>query len=657
MRCLGDASDITLFVGAGISVPSGAPNFERLRDCFLAPLLDGPIAKGLTMELFSPELLFAALDDGRASTRQTIRREMWRQIETLEPGPNHAAIAALGAAGARVWTTNFDTLIERAAERLGIPCTVVAPPLLPSAADGVELGRLVIIKPHGSFPLTGDPAREPAVHDYELLFRATDVWRQLGTAWVDQLVHDFTDRSVRLFGYRGADLDVVPALLEALPGARDTEWWEGSWALDNAAALERRFGRVSGTLAVRTSDDPSLHLQKLASDRAPRFDPSVVPLLVGPTTTSRPCGTTPQTWTARARIRGQFRGAVAARKAYARAIAVDPWELKRAAAWRLIRSTGYDRPAAGAAMLAGLRMASPIMGRRFPEAVWALYATLLDSRPLASTDEADLHRLRSSPLAGHAVMLVRIASKEKLLGRLDDAAAHLRTALDELASRERPNPPLEAMATYNLAWTERQRGALDARRAVMADVDRRLAHIGFNWAAWLQIDAALLSLDAGDPDAAHTLLDGPFLRFARERIRHPAYLADEAQAKALLRWHRDGPDGVEEELLHALRLARQATGGRLGFTAVDTLTLLGELARTKGRRSEMRRRLDQASSATRSALQQARIELVRTVAADDVTALAVAATSFQRQGFGLLSWSAEALLNGSRGTAPLAGLI
>jgi hypothetical protein len=653
----GDASDITLFVGAGISVPSGAPNFERLRDCFLAPLLDGSIADGLTMDLFSPELLFAALDDGRSSTRRAIRREMWHQIETLEPGPNHAAIATLGAAGARVWTTNFDTLIERAAERLGIPCTVVTPPLMPSTVEGAEPGRLVIVKPHGSFPFTGDPAREPTVHDYELLFRATDVWRQLGAAWVDRLVHDFTGRSVRLFGYRGADLDVVPALLEALPGARDTEWWEGSWAPDNVAALERRFGGVSPTLKIRISDDPSRGLQQLATDRAPGFDPSLVPLPTGPATVPKPCGTTPQTWTARARIRGQFRGAVAARKAYAWAIMADPWELKRAAAWRLIRSSGYDRPVAGTAMLSGLRMASPIVGRRFPDAIWGLYATLLDSRPLAATDDADLRRLRNSPFADNAAMLVRMASKEKLLGRLDDAAVHLRAAFDELASRDRPDPPLEAMATYNLAWTERQRGALDARQAVMVDVDRRLAHMGFNWAAWLQIDAALLALDAGDPDGAHTLLDGPFLRFARERIRHPAYLADEAQAKALLRWHREGPSGVEKALLHSLRLARQATGGRLGFTAVDTLTLLGELARTEGRQSEMRRRLGQATAATRSALQQARIELVHTVAADDPQALATAATDFQHRGFGLLSWSARTSLNGSRGSAPLAGLI
>jgi SIR2-like domain len=644
-----DPADLTVFVGAGISKPSGAPDFQRLRDAFLAPLLDGR-APDVTMDDFSPEALFDAIDDGRPRTRELFRRAMWRMCETCEPGANHYAVAALGAAGARVWTTNFDTMIERAAARLGIPCTVVAPPA--SALDVRELrrpGELVLLKVHGSFPFTGDPPVEPDAHDYPLLFRATDVWRQLGKGWADQLTDDIDGRSVRVFGYRGADMDIVPILLGALPRAHDVVWWEMAAAVDNINKLRTVFAR-SPTVEV-AGGDASAELHKLADAAAPELRDRRAALPVG---TPPPDGAPPPdrwpipvTWSAKASVRGRFHGAAEARKAYAMAILSDPVGLKGGAAWRLLRSNAYDHPAFGARVLAVLRICAALAPGRCPPRVWDLYATLFDVQPLSRRDAADRERLERSPAGGTADVLVRLASKEKRMGRLAAAAGHASAALDELRRRPEPDPLLEAMITYNLAWIQRQRHELAARaEAVDGYQERRLAHIGFNWAAWLSLDDVLLALDRGDVAEARARIDGPMLALARNRIGHPAFIADADQAWALLIWHEEGSGAARGPLEVALASARR-TGAR-GFTTVDSLLLLADLERAEGHRDRMRRRLAEARAATSSSLQLARADLVEAAGSADPEQVERVRAAAEDAGFGLLAEAARhALVRGA----------
>lgn len=653
-RADGGAEDLTLFVGAGISVPSGAPDFRALRDLFLRPLIGDDVTpeelEELGMDRFTPELLFDALDDGREVTRRMIRRAMWQACERCMPGPNHAAVALLGAAGARVWTTNFDTLIERAAVRLGIPCTVIAAPDDARRAERERRpGTLVLLKVHGSFPYTGDPAVEPEEHDYSLLFRATDVWRTVGQGWEEQLGRDLDGRDVRLFGYRGADLDLIPPLLAHLPAARGTVWWETTKALDNAEILRRRFGRTSERIRIRVGE-PSDALIALAEERSGRSLPPAARRTPPPVDVP-----VPRTFTARAAVRGQFVGAAAARRAYAGALVRDPWALKPGAALRIVRSAGYDIPAVNAAFVRALRVAAWVAPNALPASVWELYAMFVDARRLARSDRRDLVLLANAPVAASAGLLIRVASKEKRIGLLSQAAGHLHEAFAELRERERPAPALEAMATYNLAWIERQRWRPEARSSLLEDYSaERMASIGFNWAAWLFLDDALLALDRGDVETAAAKLDDPFLSFARGWIDHPAFRADEAQACALLAWHRGAAD-VAKRLDDSFGFALRSTGGRLGFTAIDTLVLLAERERVLGRRAGMEAHLRRAAHATRSTLQRARIALVRAAAAEEPSGLEAVARTAEADGLGLVAASARAALSGTRpGGAPAA---
>lgn len=57
------------------------------------------------------------------------------------------------------------------------------------------------------------------------LFRSSQVWL-LDEDWAGWLREELRDRHVHLFGYRGADPDLVPALLLAVEDALSVDWWE-----------------------------------------------------------------------------------------------------------------------------------------------------------------------------------------------------------------------------------------------------------------------------------------------------------------------------------------------------------------------------------------------------------------------------------------------
>lgn len=123
------ADDHLVIVGAGISVdpPSGAADFWTLRNYFLR-LADGALdPQEFTLEEVSSEQVFDAIDDGREQTREAVRHALWWQCEVGAPNANHYCVAALLAAGVRVWTPNFDTLIERASTRMGLEVARLLP--------------------------------------------------------------------------------------------------------------------------------------------------------------------------------------------------------------------------------------------------------------------------------------------------------------------------------------------------------------------------------------------------------------------------------------------------------------------------------------------------------------------------------------------------
>jgi hypothetical protein len=113
------ADELFIFAGAGASRSSPAclPTSDALRDEVLNQLglrqymrskdKSGPqlVAEALAPELFMPGLSPA-----------DIKVEDWLGDVLSGPRPNaaHHALAQLAARGSRVWTVNFDTLIEQA---------------------------------------------------------------------------------------------------------------------------------------------------------------------------------------------------------------------------------------------------------------------------------------------------------------------------------------------------------------------------------------------------------------------------------------------------------------------------------------------------------------------------------------------------------------
>jgi hypothetical protein len=630
-----DAQEVTLIVGAGISVPAPteAPDFRKLRNHFLSRI-DG-LGKQIDFELdeLSPEQVFDGLDDGREETRRAIRREIWWECEPKEPNPNHYAVAAMLAAGVRVWTPNFDTMIETASRRLGLKTTVVVP------GDSLDADGPVLYKPHGTFPFPGDPPREPAEHDYDLLFQASRVWL-LEEDWADKLTADIRGRDVYLFGYRGADPDLTPVLLDAFEGSRSVTWWE----FPSGSNFERLREMLRETQVKLEPGDPSAALLALGRSLAPHSIPSCPdrpPL--------RPPSAPPfePSNVSRARILGQMKGAAVARRFLTRAIFLDRGAKKLPLLLKLVRSAGYDIPWLRTPVLIMLSILLKAPRARSQPKLAELYATILDSRPRRPSDRRAISRLRQTPFAERPEVLTRIASIEKLHGELKTASEDAESSLSQLSHRR--NPALEAMTVYILAWTYRQQGEFERRAQLVARYEDRMPHIGFNWAAWLRLDEALVELHAGRGMKARELMESPFMGYARRLIRHPMFRLDDDLTAALVRWHENGPGDVDEMLTEILSRHPVRRFGHPPFTAIDTLIVLADQARAGGDLGAMQHHLRRAQSRTSSALQIAETRLVEAAASGSRSRLANLRTEASAHGFGLIEQNVEAIVAFSEG--------
>ncbi|EGG44827.1 SIR2 family protein [Streptomyces griseoaurantiacus] len=199
------AQDLFLFVGAGASrsVPAALPMFDELRRRILVglnlPADESEDPRARASAKLAPEVFMLALSQGGVN----VPSWLGDVLGAGEPNAAHHAVARLAAAGAAVWTVNFDQLIERAGGPGLVPCAWPAGP-----AEGAKL-----LKPHGT--LGG-----------ELIVNAEAVLRGLPPAWEERLRADVRGRTVVFLGYRGLDLDFQPIWDDVLAAAGDVLWFD-----------------------------------------------------------------------------------------------------------------------------------------------------------------------------------------------------------------------------------------------------------------------------------------------------------------------------------------------------------------------------------------------------------------------------------------------
>lgn len=223
------AEELFVFAGAGISMssPAGLPNFDEIRDEILRQLglpdfvrgtssreketKEFAVARALVPEPFMLDLREAG-----------IPIESWLEdvLGRGEPNAAHQALAQLAVSGARVWTVNFERLVERADPRVAATSWPRTP------ADGSSL-----VKAHGSL---GGP----------LICAADQVLTSLPHAWRERLRADVEGRIALFVGYRGRDLDFQPLWNELLDGAREVVWFDQPDTDDPTLVTEEDWKRL-----------------------------------------------------------------------------------------------------------------------------------------------------------------------------------------------------------------------------------------------------------------------------------------------------------------------------------------------------------------------------------------------------------------------------
>ncbi len=215
---------LVVFCGAGVSMlaPSHSPSWweiyvsaaqalaERLIEAFpeIAPDLrvDELLAPMTTQQL--ADLVFSRFAGPTFS-------ELLKVVDIADANENHRALATLAKIGGlrAAITTNFDTLIERAAAVRGVRFAIAAPgiPALRQPGD-----HAVLVKLHGS-------TVEPSSMIETTSQKARDISPTLRAAWLPALA----GADLLVVGYSGADLNfgAARAFFADVLAAGSRIWW------------------------------------------------------------------------------------------------------------------------------------------------------------------------------------------------------------------------------------------------------------------------------------------------------------------------------------------------------------------------------------------------------------------------------------------------
>jgi len=480
--------------------------------------------------LFPPKQLFYRLASLGKSYEHSINATLLRYLSGRPPNRNHVVLARALKEGATVWTTNYDLLIEGAAEELRVDHHVLAWPGPPECEQpGCQAAH--IYKPHGTF--RGDDPREQ-----RLIYQSPDVLKGLRGDWERALRRDLDlrERQVVLAGYSGNDIDIMPVIVEAARGAKQ-DMQAGVWFEGGKANVDRLRETLPRSVAVEQGN-PSVLLQRrclalleLPEDEIPA-DPEVSKETPEPVALR-------VTHLARAVLLDHFAEPRRAREELRRSVVLgrDPVGLRLQAAGRLARGAAFDIPPVNRIARAATRSLSwtplPALRRR----AWRYYLlfneTAGTSRALAR--QTQRYERRVPVRAWDFAARVSAASHAKLLGDL----AHVGELIDEDQLGDQP-PSMRGKAAYNLLWALRYQGGIEAWEQIWDEHVQRAALLDPNWAAWLRLEESDLHAMLGDGRAASAALASQPISFAVSRRRHPLLGVDADASRIRAGVVRDG---------------------------------------------------------------------------------------------------------------------
>jgi hypothetical protein len=544
------AENLFLFVGAGASrcLPAGLPMFAALRHHVLTELGmagDGSDdVRAASYAGLAPEVFMLALQRGDVAVVPWLNDVLGRG----EPNAAHHAVARLAAAGAAVWTVNFDQLIERAGGPGLVPCAWPASPAGPGA--GARL-----FKPHGT--LGG-----------RLIVNAEEVLQGLPTAWEERLRADVRGRTVVFLGYRGFDLDFQPLWDDVLAAAGDVLWFDlPDPAEDRHKRLLLAGKEAAGRLHLRppvpappgaASDGPNPSwdfVHWCRSEGLVDVDRALVLRLFEtpqPSLTALPGKPCPR---ARPELRGLLGEIGAARRGYWALL----WRPAHAGhAVRKLVELRLNHGGRGTAWALGGARLLPPAGRRLSTVRRAVALKRLTVLSKAGDYRAVLRGTAHLPADSPSTPWILRSAALRCSGPLDTAVDAAATAWDIARAERHPVRIAHAafQRTLALMWADRLE---EARACLERHLDPYAALAANRWVAWTDFVRGGLAVRDGDADAASA-------HFRRSEDRFRGEALDDGVAGVLVArlavLRLRGADSVFERALEDVELIHRARGRR-----------------------------------------------------------------------------------------------
>ncbi|MGD0063980.1 MAG: SIR2 family protein [Streptosporangiaceae bacterium] len=567
------ADELLVFAGAGVSLsmPAGLPVFNWLRneilhqlklDRYVPDLTDSDprvsakrkalwqVAAGLVPEPFMLELSRADID---------VQSWLSEVLSAGRPNAAHRALAQLAEAGARVWTVNFDRLIEQAS---GNTLDVLAWPDDPSR--GAQL-----MKPHGS---AGG----------QLIVTAEQVLGGLDGRWLDHLAADIRGRTVVFVGYRGRDLDFHPVWDKVLSPAAAVVWFD-KWSDGqmNEAAYKRQLlrqvnanGRLTlappapfpaGTLPS-AEPNPSWDFIAWCQDQhLINVDPDLIQqLFQEPPPVEYPALPGSTVW-ARPAIRGLLGDYAGARNSYLVAALRPGYQRKAVSA---LATSFVNHGGNAMSVLLAPAVLLPESGRL------ATVREIAERKRLTAWSrtgrhEAVLRATEALPPGTLSTYLILRAEALRMTGSLTEAAETARIARER--ARTERHPVRTAHAAFQeclaLLWAERLKQA----HACLDEYLRPYAELAATrWVAWADFIAGGLAVHDGDADTALENYQAAETRFLAEVLLDGVVSVKTARLAAY-RLLGDSA-AYSKELTQVIEFSRSGNHGQRYYTRRNAFT-------------------------------------------------------------------------------------